>query len=144
MKIRHTTELSDTIYSDAVAIRQDVFILEQGVPREIELDTHEKECLHFVLYTEKDESIATCRLLHVNSTNAKIQRMAVKKKFRGHSYGRLLIEEVEKIAKEKKYTIITLGAQVTAVGFYETLGYQKNGEPFIEANIEHSPMDKKL
>ncbi|MHC5226878.1 GNAT family N-acetyltransferase [Enterococcus sp. LJL99] len=144
MKIMHTTDVTNKTYLDAVSIRKTVFINEQGVPKELELDDYENKCIYLVLYSDKDEPIATCRLLPLNNDTVKLQRMAVKKEFRGQAYGRLLIEEAEKIAKEKGYQIITLGAQITALGFYERLGYKKYGELFLDAGIEHYQMDKTL
>ena len=49
----------------------------------------------------------------------------VEKAYRGADYGRMIMEAAENFAKEQGYHKITLGAQVTAVGFYERLGYQK-------------------
>mgnify|MGYP002644526779 CR=1 FL=1 len=57
---------------------------------------------------------------------------------------REIMEAAENFAKEQGYHKITLGAQVTAVGFYERLGYQKTGAPFMDAGIEHYEMNKEL
>lgn len=144
MKIMHTTDTTTTIYQDAVSIRQAVFIIEQGVPKELEIDGYENKCIHLVFYSDKSEPITTCRLLPIDDDTIKLQRMAVKKEFRGHAYGRLLIDEAEKIAKENGYQTITLGAQATALGFYEKLGYKKHGQLFLDAGIEHYQMNKSI
>lgn len=144
MKTLHTTATTNTIYLDALEIRKQVFINEQGVSADIEIDQYEDKCLHLVLYSKQNEAVATCRLLPLDNKTCKLQRMAVGKVFRGKDYGRMLITEAEKIAKEKGYDTISLGAQVSALGFYEKLGYKKYGEKFLEANIDHYQMDKSL
>ncbi|EOH98436.1 acetyltransferase [Enterococcus moraviensis ATCC BAA-383] len=144
MKIVHTKDTMSDIYLDAVKIRRQVFMLEQGVPGEIEIDKYEAACIHFVLYGEKNEVIATCRLLPLEDGLIKLQRMAVQKEFRGKDYGRLIVEGAELFSKEQGYNTITLGAQITALGFYERMGYIKEGELFLDANIEHYKMNKTL
>ncbi|OTN89673.1 hypothetical protein A5819_002171 [Enterococcus sp. 7E2_DIV0204] len=144
MKIVHTKDTMSDIYLDAVKIRRQVFMLEQGVPGEIEIDKYEAACIHFVLYGDNNESIATCRLLPLAEGMIKLQRMAVQKEFRGHDYGRVIVESAEQFAKEQGYNTITLGAQITALGFYEKMGYIKEGEMFLDAAIEHYQMNKQF
>ncbi|EOL42953.1 GNAT family N-acetyltransferase [Enterococcus caccae] len=144
MKIVHTKDTMSDIYLDAVKIRRQVFMLEQGVPGEIEIDKYEAACIHFVLYGDKNEAIATCRLLPLQDDLIKLQRMAVQKAFRGNEFGRLIVEGAEEFAKEQGYNMITLGAQITAIGFYEKMGYSKEGEMFLDAAIKHYQMTKNI
>ncbi|WP_375179184.1 GNAT family N-acetyltransferase [Enterococcus rotai] len=144
MKIVHTKDTMSDIYIDAVKIRRQVFMLEQGVLGEIEIDKYEAACIHFVLYGDNNEAIATCRLLPLTEEMIKLQRMAVQKEFRGHDYGRVIVESAEQFAKEQGYNTITLGAQITALGFYEKMGYIKEGEMFLDAAIEHYQMNKQF
>jgi len=144
MKIVHTKDTMSAIYLESIALRQEVFVQEQGVPMDIEIDRYEAECIHCLLYTDMNEAAATCRLLPLTDNQLKLQRMAVKKIYRGQHYGRLLIDNAELFAKQQGYTSITLGAQVTALGFYEILGYTITGEAFTEAGITHYPMSKNL
>lgn len=144
MKIVQTKDTMSDIYLDAVRIRHQVFMLEQGVPTEIEIDQYEALCIHFVLYLDDGTAAATCRLLPLEDGKIKLQRMAVKKEYRGADYGRLIITEAENFAKAQGFNTVTLGAQITALGFYEKLGYVKHGEMFLDANIEHYEMDKKF
>ncbi|MGX7148077.1 GNAT family N-acetyltransferase [Enterococcus ureasiticus] len=142
MKIVHTRDTMSDIYLDAVKIRRQVFMLEQGVPGEIEIDKYEAACIHFVLYGDENEAIATCRLLPLEDGLIKLQRMAVQKEYRGNDHGRLIVESAEQFSKEQGYRAMTLGAQITALGFYERMGYIKEGEMFLDANIEHYQMNK--
>lgn len=144
MKIVHTKDTMSDIYLDAVRIRHQVFMLEQGVPNKIEIDKYEAACIHFVLYGNANEAIATCRLLPLDNGKMKLQRMAVQKDYRGKDYGRLIVENAERFSKEQGYHTITLGAQVTALGFYERMGYVKEGALFLDATIEHYQMNKRF
>ncbi|MEI5993171.1 GNAT family N-acetyltransferase [Candidatus Enterococcus mansonii] len=144
MKIVHTKDTMSAIYLDALSIRHQVFMLEQHVPKEIEIDKYEAACIHFVLYSDENVAVATCRLLPLEDGVIKLQRMAVQKKFRGKEYGRLIVEAAESFSKEQGYHIVTLGAQITALGFYERMGYVKEGEKFLDADIEHYKMNKAL
>ncbi|WP_207694201.1 hypothetical protein DOK67_0001847 [Enterococcus sp. DIV0212c] len=144
MKIVHTKDTMSDIYLDAVKIRHEVFMQEQGVPSEIEIDKYEAACIHFVLYGNDNEAIATCRLLPLEDGVMKLQRMAVQKEYRGKDHGRLIVESAEQFSKEQGYNTMTLGAQVTALGFYERMGYVKEGDMFFDAHIEHYQMNKQF
>ncbi|WP_086349017.1 GNAT family N-acetyltransferase [Candidatus Enterococcus clewellii] len=143
MKIVHTKDTMSDIYLDALRIRNQVFMVEQGVPKDIEIDKYEAACIHFVLYTD-NQAAATCRLLPLKDGVMKLQRMAVLKEYRGRSLGRAVINETEAFTRQQGYNTITLGAQLTAVDFYEKLGYSKHGELFMDANIPHYQMDKSV
>ena len=132
MHVAQTKDTMSDLYLDAVRLRQRVFVAEQGVPEEMEIDEYEAHCIHFVLYTDH-VAVATCRLLPLENGVMKLQRMAVEKAYRGADYGRMIMEAAENFAKEQG-----------AVGFYERLGYQKTGAPFMDAGIEHYEMNKEL
>lgn len=142
VKVVQTKDTMSDIYLDALRIRNQVFMIEQEVPASIEIDQNEALCIHFVLYD--DDPIATCRLLPQENGVMKLQRMAVLKEFRGHNYGHVVIEEAEQFARFLGYNRIILGAQMTAVGFYERQGYQTYGELFLDAGIDHLMMRKDL
>lgn len=142
MTIKFTEDLTTSIYQDALAIRREVFMKEQGVSEAIEIDG-EENCLHFVLY-HNGQAIATCRLLKEDKEVVKLQRMAVLKNSRNLSIGKKLMLEAEKVAAEQGFKRIILGAQNTAIGFYTKLGYAIYGNEFLDANIPHHMMEKRL
>lgn len=144
MNVYYTKELTNHIYLDSLAIRKEVFINEQQIPATIEIDSKEELAIHFVLYSDEKKALATCRLLPLTPHTVKLQRVAVKKAFRGKNYGKILIAEVEQYAKNNGYTKICLGAQAPAIAFYEQLNYIKEGDMFVEAAIEHYYMTKDL
>ena len=142
MTVKLTEDLTSTIYQDALAIRTRVFIEEQQVPRELEIE-NETACVHFVLYHD-ELPVATCRLYKKSATVLKLQRMAVTKEARGKNFGRELMVAAEAYARQTGVQEITLGAQNTAIGFYERLGYRVRGAEFLDANIPHHTMVKEL
>lgn len=108
-----------------------VFVDEQQVPKALEVDEDEAAAIHFVLY-EEDQPLATLRLLPLSPSQVKLQRMAVQQDARQKSLGKRLILFAENYANEQGYQTITLGAQQTAIPFYEKIGYQPQGEPFMD------------
>jgi len=145
MKIAITKDTMSQIYLDAVKIRQKVFVEEQQVPPELEIDQYEAACVHFVLYDEENQAQATARLLPNKDKNqATLQRMAVYKEARDKGYGRMVVLAVEEFAKKQGFAKIELHGQLTAQNFYEKLGYTPYGEIFDDAGIDHISMEKAL
>ncbi|WP_165003329.1 MULTISPECIES: GNAT family N-acetyltransferase [unclassified Enterococcus] len=144
MKVVQTKDTMSSIYLDAVRIRNQVFVVEQGVPLSREIDKDEAHCIHFVLYSDQKEPQGTVRLLPLKNGKMKLQRMAVLSEYRHKGLGKVLIEEAENFARRQGYNTILLGAQVTAEAFYEKLGYEVYGEPFEDAGMAHVHMQKRL
>lgn len=129
---------------DAYRIREDVFIKEQHVPKEIELDHYDEKAIHFIAY-EEGRPIAAARIRPYDHNNTvKIERVAVLRAYRGSGIGKLLMNFVEKEAEKLGYTIFRLYSQRHAEIFYTKLGYLTISEPFYEADIEHVIMEKKI
>ena len=75
---------------------------------------------------------------------AKIQRMAVIDDARGKGVGLLVLRFLEAEAKARGATRYTLGAQLSARGFYEKAGYLAQGNVFLDAGIEHVTMERDV
>ncbi|WP_265458836.1 GNAT family N-acetyltransferase [Enterococcus sp. HY326] len=142
MKILHSKDTMSPIYLDALKIRNEVFMKEQGVPFEREVDKDEALAVHFVMYNDENQAMATLRLLPISPTTLKLQRMAVSKPYRQLGLGKALIAEAERFSQEQGFKEIELGAQKTAISFYEGLGYHSFGEEFIDADMPHLAMKK--
>lgn len=130
-------------YQDVLAIREAVFIDEQGVTREEEFDEYESSAHYFIGYDEDGKPMATARYRGVGST-AKVERVAVMKAYRGRGIGKQLIVALEQIAMEHGYQHFKLGAQTHAIPFYESLGYKAYGDIFMDAGIPHRHMEKYI
>lgn len=128
-------------FDDAFGIRIEVFVREQKVPEEIELDEFDKAADHVVAYLD-NEAVGCGRLL-IKGDKARIGRIAVLKKNRRSGVGKRVCAELMKIAVEKGATSFVLDAQIAAIGFYKKLGFVEFGEMFMEAGIEHIQMFKE-
>jgi predicted GNAT family N-acyltransferase len=129
---------SDTELDKAFAIRIRVFVKEQGVPAEIELDRDDKRAIHFLATVER-EPVGTARIV-MRSRSAKIGRMAVLKIWRRKGVGTKLLQRAVAAAGRLGAQEIYLHAQVPVIGFYETMGFRPVGPVFDEAGISHRKM----
>ena len=120
-------------------IRRAVFIVEQNVDEDIEMDGLEDQGIH-VLLKNNGIPAGTARIM-VNGPVGKIGRVAVLREHRGLGLGKVVMEECARILREMpEVTEAKLGAQVHALAFYEGLGYHVSGDEYIEADIPHRPM----
>jgi predicted GNAT family N-acyltransferase len=124
-------------------IREEVFVVEQRVPVDMERDEHDSEALHFIALAD-GQSVGTARVvLRDNGTSAKIGRVAVHRSNRGFGIGKLLIAAIEESPDLKHVHNFLLDAQTHALQFYARLGYEVYGEEFIDAGIPHRHMKKR-
>ena len=124
---------------EASPIRFAVFVDEQNVPAEIELDEHDAVCLHVIARAE-GQAVGTGRLL----PDGHIGRMAVLKAFRGKGIGAAMLNVLIDKARERGEKEVVLSAQTHALGFYRRHGFVDEGEPYIDAGIPHQTMRKVL
>ena len=129
--------------SDCLKIREEVFINEQGVPEEEELDDLDNLSFHAIAYLDS-VPLATGRLINISTDNMTIGRMAVLKKYRKSGYGKKVLRFLELHAVRSGAKLITLHAQLDAKDFYINSGYKEKGNIFLEANIPHIEMYKIL
>jgi predicted GNAT family N-acyltransferase len=122
-------------------VRFAVFVAEQGVPEEIELDDRDPACVH-VLAFENAEPVGTGRV--DLDAAGKIGRVAVLATARGRGVGTELMQQLHAIARDRGLPSVWCHAQVTAVPFYARLGYRASGERFAEAGIPHVRMELDL
>lgn len=124
------------------AIRKTVFVEEQAVPLELELDEYDDVATHFLL-RDGDAPLATARLLDKHGL-AKIGRVAVLKEARGRGLGLVLMRAVLEEARRQGFTEAVLDSQTYAIPFYERLGFVAEGEEFDDAGIPHYLMRRRL
>ena len=121
------------------AIREEVFINEQGFSKELEQDAMDKRALHAVAVAE-DTPCATGRLFFGDDGAWHIGRMAVLKQWRGQHMGDLVMRMLLSQALKAGASEVRLGAQEYACGFYEKFGFLPCGEPFDDEGCAHIPM----
>lgn len=143
MIIKQTRDTLSEIYCQALKIRQTVFVKEQQVPANLEIDQHEAHCLHFLLLLDDGTPVSTLRILpSANGDQALIQRVATLKAYRGQGYARLLMLDVLEFLKVQGFQTAELHAQIQALSFYEGLGFEAYGDIFLDAGIQHLAMKK--
>lgn len=130
------------------ALRIEVFVREQNVPLELELDDkdHSMNTVH-IGYFNGDKLIGVARLIDLDKDIIHIGRVAIDKEYRGQGIGRELIIGCETTAKDilKREVTIELSAQIQAEKFYESLGYNRvNDKIYLDAGIEHVDMRKVI
>jgi predicted GNAT family N-acyltransferase len=143
MNFSWSANLNSTIYKDALSIRNKVFVDEQHVPPEMEVDEFENLATYVVGYLDS-VPVVTARLLPMDQHTYKVQRVAVLKDYRGRKMGKQIMIEIERFAIENNRTSLVLGAQDQAIKFYSALGYLINSEGYLDAGISHHDMIKKL
>lgn len=124
---------------EASRIRFAVFVEEQGVPREIELDEHDAQCVHALARLD-GRAVATGRLL----PDGHIGRMAVLKECRSMGLGSRILERLIERARERGDREVVLSAQVHAMPFYARHGFAPAGPVHQEAGIPHQDMRRRL
>lgn len=123
-------------------IRREVFIREQGVPEELEMDELDQDAVHVLAYV--DSMPAGCGRMTFNGAEAKIGRVAVRKDMRRTGIGTGMCKLLISLAEDKCIDTIYVNAQLTAVDFYNGLGFEREGDAFFEAGIKHVKMVKAL
>jgi predicted GNAT family N-acyltransferase len=118
-------------------IRKKVFIEEQNVPKDIELDEFDENAEHFIAYLE-DKPIG-CSRVRFNDL-VKLERIAIIKEHRNKGYGTFLTGFMIKYCKQKNSNGILIHSQVYVEDFYKKFGFKIIDEPFYEAGIEHVKM----
>ncbi len=137
-----TTELD---LQTAFAIRRKVFIEEQQIPEDEEydeFDTLGAACEHILVYFN-GQPIGTGRLRVVDGYG-KLERICILQAFRKYGLGKVIIQKLEEMTREKGLMKSKLNAQVYAEGFYEKYGYKRTGEEFMDGGIPHILMKKPL
>ncbi len=123
-------------------IRREVFIKEQGVPEELEIDDLDKNAIHVLALLDGEP--AGCGRLLLYGEEAKIGRVAVKKVMRRAGIGNGICKLLMTLAVERGVQKLHINAQLSAVEFYTQLGFERVGKTFMEAGIEHVRMERTL
>lgn len=125
-----------------IAIRHEVFVVGQDVPKDIEVDGLDEMCTHAMVRVD-GVPVGTARLREVAGAG-KVERVAVLESHRGAGLGRLLMDVLEAEARRLGLPKTKLNAQTWVIPFYEKLGYVAAGPEFDDAGIPHRAMSKAL
>ena len=120
-----------------MAVRRDVFIVEQAVPEAIELDGRDPDAIHFLAVDTAGEPQGAARLL----PDGQIGRVAVVAEARRRGIGRRLLARAIAAARRRGDAGVWLNAQIDALALYEQAGFRAVGETFLEAGMTHQRME---
>lgn len=131
---------SDDLHT-CLALRQLVFVAEQGVPFEEEADEYDATASHFLAW-DGPAPVATARVVYDDNI-AKIGRVCVLPSHRGKGLGAALIRAALEHIRARGVPLARLGAQVQAIGFYEGLGFHVVSGEYDDAGIAHVDMERR-
>ncbi|MYV57269.1 GNAT family N-acetyltransferase [Streptomyces sp. SID3212] len=135
------------------AVRKEVFVVEQGVPEDLEYDGRDDDAIQVLAVRDDGLPLGTGRLLYGPAAADRtggdpsvgaLGRLAVNRDARGRGLGAALVRAIEDAARERGLTAVDLHAQTHALGFYERLGYEAYGPEFLDAGIPHRSMRRAL
>lgn len=130
-------------YAVAFALREEVLRKPLGLSLNDETLVQERDYYHLVCCL--DGEVAACLvLLPQEDGGVRMRQVAVATRYQGQGIGRALVGFAEEFARERGFTLMKLHARDTAIPFYEKLGYECVGAPFVEVTIPHRAMQKKL
>ena len=117
-------------------VREQVFMLEQQVPEELEWDGLDGHAVHLLARDNAGNPIGTVRML----SDGHVGRMAVLKPWRGRGVGSALLKTIIATARSVGMEAIFLDAQIQAIAFYERHGFIIEGGEFMDAGMPHRHM----
>jgi len=122
------------------AIRMTVFVDEQNVPIELEIDGLDPRCIHVMACDLENNTIGAARMLE----DGHIGRMAVLREYRNNGIGSALLNTLIEIARTTNLQCVYLYAQISAVKFYKNHQFTQYGKEFMDAGIPHIAMQRLL
>ncbi|MBS1495547.1 MAG: GNAT family N-acetyltransferase [Bacteroidetes bacterium] len=130
-------------YQQMVKLRTQILRQPLGLsftPEELE---KEKDNILIAAFDE-DEMLGCCMLIKIDNQTLQLRQMAVNNNLQGKGIGASIMAFAENISRDRGYKKLIMHARDTAIGFYEKFGYKVIGDGFLELNIPHHIMEKKI
>jgi predicted GNAT family N-acyltransferase len=142
-KFSYKLVTGDVELQEAFELRRQVFVREQGISEDLVFDGHDREALHMVV-KDGERVIGSARVQFLADNQAKLERMAILKRYRRKGIGREMLLFLDAVWKDKQVRQVIIHAQLEVVAFYKLCGFAELGLPFQEAGIKHIKMRKQL
>jgi predicted GNAT family N-acyltransferase len=142
-KFSYKLVTGDVELQEAFEVRRQVFVREQGISEDLVFDGHDREALHMVV-KDGGKVIGSARVRFLAGNQAKLERMAILKRYRRKGTGREMLLFLDMVWKDKQVQQVIIHAQLEVVPFYKSCGFDEVGLPFQEAGITHIKMRKQL
>ena len=130
-------------YKQMVALRMEILRKPLGLNFSDDELAKEKEDILIGAFDE-DKILACCLLTKVDNITIKLRQMAVQNNLQGKGIGASMMSFAETVARDKGYKKLMMHARNTAIGFYEKFDFKVKGNEFIEVNVPHHVMEKRL
>ena len=130
-------------YQQMVTLRYEIMRKPLGLSFSPEELAKEKKDILIGAFDE-DNMLGCCILTDMQNGCVRLRQMAVKKNMQGKGIGESIMTFAENLARDKGFKRLTMHARDTALGFYEKFGYKVKGDQFVEINIPHHIMEKRL
>jgi N-acetylglutamate synthase-like GNAT family acetyltransferase len=130
-------------YTQMVNLRHEILRKPLGLSLSQEQLAKEKEDILIAAF-EDDQMLGCCILTPIDKDCLRLRQMAVQNKLQGKGIGESIMNFAENLARDKGYKTLMMHARDTAIGFYERFGYKVKGDMFIEVNVPHHIMEKRL
>jgi predicted GNAT family N-acyltransferase len=140
-KFSYKLVTSDDELQETFEVRRQVFVLEQGISEDLVFDGHDREALHIVV-EDGERVIGSARVRFLADNQAKLERMAILKRYRRKGIGREMLLFLDTVWKDKQVQQVIIHAQLEVVPFYKLCSFDEFGLPFQEAGIKHIKMRK--
>jgi len=142
-KFTYKLVTGDVELQEAFEVRRQVFAREQSIAEDLVFDGHDSEALHIVV-KDGQRVIGSARVKFLAGNQAKLERMAVLKRYRRKGIGKEMLLLLDTVWKDKQVQQIIIHAQLEVVPFYKLCGFDELGLPFREAGIKHIKMRKQV
>lgn len=126
------------------ALRRDVFETEQNIPRPLDRDPLDYAADHVVAFDDAGRCVGTGRIVRLDARTAQVGRVAVAADVRKNGVGALVLDALERMAKLRGLTELTLNSQLPSERFFRNRGFAREGEPFLDQGVPHVLMRKRL
>jgi predicted GNAT family N-acyltransferase len=133
----------DVELREAFEVRRQVFVREQGISEDLVFDGRDREAMHMVVKVG-EKVIGSARVQFLAGNQAKLERMAVLKRYRRKGIGKEILLFLDTVWKDKRVQQVIIHAQLEVVPFYKLCGFDELGSPFREAGIKHIKMSKQV
>jgi predicted GNAT family N-acyltransferase len=142
-KFSYKLVTGDAELQEALEVRRQVFVREQGISEDLVFDGHDREALHIVV-KDGQRVIGSARVQFLADNQAKLERMAILERYRRKGIGKEMLIFLDMVWKDKQVQRVIIHAQLEVVPFYKLCGFNELGLPFQEAGIEHIKMCKQV
>ena len=121
-------------HAGAYYVRIQGMARQHGITLRCEFDEHDTPDTKYIVLTDDDFPVATCRFYELDGSSAMIGRVVVLPDYRGKGLGKRVVKEAEKWLHDLGYTKAVIESRDVAVGFYEKIGYETIGSDIIHGD----------